>query len=98
MVVAENNRINSRRIALKERETELEMQVQNSHQAALSLPKLESFLQLVRSKITSLDYKTKREVLDMLDIKVWLDGCNVEIAGSLPVSETDESMLSGPKA
>jgi site-specific DNA recombinase len=97
MVVAENNRINARRVALKERETELEIQVQNSRQATVNLPKLESFLQLVRSKIASLDFKTKREVLDMLEIKVWLDGCNVEIAGSLPISETDESMLSGPR-
>jgi hypothetical protein len=34
-----------------------------------------------------LDYDTKRMALDMLGIKVWLDGHNVEVTGVIPVMD-----------
>jgi len=32
-------------------------------------------------------FEGKRQVLDMLDIKVWLDGESVEVTGVLPVTD-----------
>ncbi len=37
----------------------------------VSLPKLEEYIQLVREKLTDLDFNMKRLALDMLSIKIW---------------------------
>ena len=98
-VVAENKRINEKRTSLEAQKAELEAQIKASQQAAISLPKVERFVELMREKLCALDYETKRMVLDMLGIKVWLDGHNVEITGVLPVSDdvivTTHSLMTG---
>jgi len=86
-VVAENKRINEKRANLHAQKAELETQLKASQEAAISLPKLEHFVELMRDKLSALDYEAKRLALDMLNIKVWLDGYNVEITGTLPVSD-----------
>jgi len=45
------------------------------------MPKLESFIERMQSRISALDFEGKRQVLDMLGITVWLDGDNIEITG-----------------
>ncbi len=86
-VIAENKKINTQRESLKAHKAELETQIQASQEAAISLPKLEQFVDLMRERLKALDFETKRMALDMLNIKVWLDGYNVEITGSLPIIE-----------
>lgn len=44
--------------------------------------------------LSSLDFERKRQMLDMLDITVWLDGENVEITGVIPV--TDDVVVTTP--
>ena len=66
---------------------ELESKIQASHEATLSLPKLEEYIQLVREMLTDLSIDMKRLAFDMLDIKVCLDGLNVEITGNIPVED-----------
>lgn len=88
-VVSENKRINQKRGTLQAQKTELEMQVKASQEAVISFPKLERFVELVREKLSALDFETKRMVLDMLGIKVWLDGHNMEITGTIPILEGD---------
>ncbi len=88
-VVAENKRINEKRNSLQSQKAELEMQIQTSREAEVSLPKLEEYVQLVREKLTTLDFDMKRLALDMLNIKVWLDGSGVEITGTIPVEDAD---------
>ena len=51
------------------------------------MPKLESFIERMQSRISALDFEGKRQVLDMLNIKGWLDGENVEITGVLPTED-----------
>jgi len=86
-VIAENKKLNARRERLKAQRAELETQIKASQEARISLPKLEHFVELIHQKLTTLDFETKRQVLDMLGIKVWLDGDNVEITGVLPTEE-----------
>jgi hypothetical protein len=50
-------------------------------------PKLEHFVELVREKLSTPDFETKRMALEMLDIKVWIDGDNVEVTGVIPISD-----------
>lgn len=88
-VVAENKRINGSRSSLQSRKAALNTQIQVSHEATVSLPKLEEYIQLVREKLTKLDFDMKRLALDMLNIKVWVDGSNVEITGAIPAEDSE---------
>ncbi len=88
-VIQENKKINDMRRSLQVRKLELEMQIKASQEAVISLPKLECFVELIRQKLTTLDFETKRQVLDMLGIKVWMDGENIEITGTIPVEDSD---------
>ncbi len=87
LIISENKRINSKRASLEAQKAELEAQIKASQDAAISLPKLEHFVELLRQKLTTLDFETKRLALDMLNIQVWLDGHNVEITGIIPVMD-----------
>ena len=86
---AENKRINQKRRSLQSQKSELDSQIKASHEAAVNLPKLETYIQLVRDKLSTLDFDMKRLALDMLNIKVWLDGSSVEIIGSIPITDSD---------
>jgi len=88
-VVAENKRINENRSNLQSRKAALETQMQASREAVVSLPKLEEYIQLVREKLTNLDFDMKRLALDMLNIKIWVDGSSVEITGTIPVEDSE---------
>ena len=89
MVVAENKRLNDKRCSLQSQKAELEIQIKASREAAVSLPKLEAYIQLVHEKLATLDFDMKRLALDMLNIKVWIDGQNIEITGAIPVKDVD---------
>ena len=88
-VLAENKKINAKRESLKAQKAELETKIKASQEAAISLPKLERFVELLRQKLATLDFETKRLALDMLNIKVWLDGNSVEITGVIPIMDDD---------
>ena len=86
-VEAENRRLNKARETLTAQKSELEIQIKASQEAIIDAPKLESFIELMQGRISGLDFEGKRQVLDMLDIKVWLDGESVEVTGVLPVTD-----------
>jgi hypothetical protein len=86
-VEAENRRLNKLREILKDQKVELETQIKTSQDAVINIPKLESFIERMQSRISALDFEGKCQVLDMLNIKVWLDGENVEITGVLPTED-----------
>ena len=86
-IVAENIRINKQRSGLESQKAEIEKRINASHEATVSLPKLEMYIQLVREKLATLDFDMKRLALEMLNIKVWIDGLSVEITGSIPMED-----------
>jgi site-specific DNA recombinase len=86
-VEAENRRLNQSRETLMAQKAELETQIKASRDAAISIPKLESFIERMQSRIGTLDFEGKRQVLDMLNIAIWLDGETIEITGVLPVTD-----------
>lgn len=87
MVAIENKKLNAGRESLKAQKAELEQKIKASQEAAISLPKLEHFVELIREKLSTLDFETKRMALEMLDIKVCIDGYNVEVTGVIPISD-----------
>ncbi|MFC1979446.1 recombinase family protein [Chloroflexota bacterium] len=92
-VVAENKCINRQRSSLEGHKQELEIQLKSSQEAKINLPKLELFVKLIRDKLSALDFEIKRMVLEMLGIKVWIDGHGVEITGTIPLQEHDTIVL-----
>ena len=80
-VEAENRRLNKAKETLMTQKAELEAQIKASQEAIVNVPKLESFIQRIQERISALDFEGKRQALDMLDIKVYLDGENVDITG-----------------
>jgi len=87
-VEAENRRINKAREALQARKTELETQFKASHEAAISIPRLEHTVELLRQQLKDPDFQTKRDFIESMGITVWLDGENVEITGFIPTEES----------
>ncbi|MBA7474085.1 hypothetical protein ES707_09433 [subsurface metagenome] len=87
LIISENKKINSKKTGLEAQKAELETQIKASQDATISLPKLEHFVELLRQKLTMLDFETKRLALDMLNIRVLLDGHNVEITGTIPIMD-----------
>ena len=66
----------------------------------ISIPKLEAYIELIRAKLITLDFDMKRLTLDMLNIKVWIDGSSVEITGTIPIKDADvvtTSLVCPPK-
>jgi hypothetical protein len=88
MVESENKRINKERTSLEARKAELERQTEESREAVVSLPKMEEYIKLIREKLTTPDFNMERLALDMLNIKVWIDGPSVEITSIIPVEES----------
>jgi site-specific DNA recombinase len=87
MVVIENKKLNAGRESLKAQKAELEDKIKASKEANITLPKLERVVKLIQEKLSTLDFETKRMALEMLDIKVWIDGYNVEVTGVIPISD-----------
>jgi uncharacterized protein (DUF302 family) len=85
-VIEENKKLNAARESLKAQRAELETKIKASQDAAVSVPKLEQFVGLMREKLSIVDFETKRMALDMLDVKAWIDGYNVEVTGVIPIS------------
>ena len=88
MVVSENKKLNARRESLKAQRAEVERKIKASQEAAITLPKLEGFVELVKERLSTLDFETKRMAIEALDIKVWIDGQNVEVTGVIPISDS----------
>jgi hypothetical protein len=87
-VVAENKRINKARETLQGHQVELEAQIKGkSRRHYQRNPKLEHTVELLRQQLRDPDYTTKRDFIESMGIKVWLDGENVEITGFVPMEE-----------
>jgi site-specific DNA recombinase len=86
-VEVENRRINKAREALQARKAELEAQLKASQDAVISIPKLEHTVELLRQQLKDPDFATKRDFIEGMGVKVWLDDESVEITGFIPTEE-----------
>jgi site-specific DNA recombinase len=89
MVVSENKKINDNRERLESQRADLERRIEESKGANTSLPEMEARLQLIRQKLTTLDFDMKRLALEMLNIKVLVDNMNIEITGTITEQKPD---------
>jgi hypothetical protein len=85
-VESENRRLNQAIKTLKEQKSELEGRIKIGTDAAVNVPMLERFIEIMQIKLPDIGYEGKRMALDMLGITVYLDGENVELTGTLDPS------------
>jgi site-specific DNA recombinase len=86
-VEAENRRLNEARQALMVQKAELEKENEACQGSLAHMPKVEQFIERIQTKISTLDFEGKREVLDMLGIQVSLHHENIEITGIVPMED-----------
>lgn len=86
-VEAENNRLKKARESLLAQRDDLETRIKAGQGAVVNMPKLKTVVKNIQERIKVLDYEDKRRALDMLGITVWLDGEDIEITGTIPVSD-----------
>jgi hypothetical protein len=80
--------MNAKRENLKVQKAKLEQRIKTSQEVAITMPKLEHLVELIRERLSNLDFETKRMAIEALDIKVWIDDYNVEVTGVMPISDT----------
>ena len=85
----QNAIINEKRKQLLDRELHLERQIETQQQCQVDLEGIERFCQLVRENLKDLSFEDKRLALEALQMKVWIDGDNVEVTGAIPMPEDD---------
>ena len=49
------------------------------------MPRLEHFVEVIQERLWTLAFETRRVVLEMLDVKVGIDGHNVELIGVIRI-------------
>ncbi len=86
-VEAENRRLNKAKETLMTQKAELEAQIKASQDAVISVPKLEHTVELLRQQLKDPDFATKRDFIESMGIKVWLDGESVELTGVIPIED-----------
>ena len=86
-VEEENNRINKAREVLQARKAEIQARIKTSKEAIINIPKLAHTVELLRQKLKAPDFAMKRDFIESMGIKVWLDGEDVEITGFIPSEE-----------
>ena len=92
----QNAIINEKRKQLLDRKLHLQSQIETQQQWQVDLEGIERFCQLVRENLKGLSFEDKRLALEALQIKVGIDGDNVEVTGAIPMPEDDiVSMQSG---
>jgi len=80
-VEAENRWLNKAKATLKARRVELESQIKAGKEAVVSIPDLERFIDDIRKRLPELDYEGKRLALEMLNIKILIDGDHADVTG-----------------
>ena len=51
------------------------------------MPEQKEYIHLGREKLANLDSNMKRLALDVLNIKIWIDGSSLETTGTIPVED-----------
>ncbi len=87
-IVKENERINQHRAELKRQKAKLENHIEAVKQMDVNIQGIKAACELVSKNLTDLSFENKRLAFEALSIKIWIDGENVKIEGSIPISDS----------
>ena len=81
----QNVTINKKREQLLDHKLHIERQISTQQECQIDSAGIEQFCQMVKRNLKDLSFEDKRLALEALQIKVWIDGNNVEITGAIPM-------------
>ncbi len=90
MIKADNKRINGERDVLDQRKGDLETRIEQAKQTEVNMESIEQFCELVRQNLGDFTFNDKRLTLEALQIRVRLDGNNINIEGAIPIAGVSE--------
>ncbi len=85
-VVKENEKINRERSRLKDRRSDLEKLLVEAKQHQFEIDDIERCCELIRNNMKHCTYEEMRLVLEALQLEIWVDGNEVSLNGSIPIS------------
>ncbi len=85
MVVKRNKAINEQRQHLTSLRDDMQKRLEAIRSSMADIDKVEEFIGLVMNNLKEFSFEEKRLALQALGIKVWLNGQDIEVAGSIPV-------------
>jgi len=83
----ENERINQYRHELEQQRAKLEDYIATVKQMDVDIQGIKEACELVRNNLTELSFENKRLALEALSIKIRIDGEDINIEGSIPISD-----------
>ena len=89
VVVTENKRINEQRDVLKQRRIELETRIEQARQTDVNFESIDQFCEQWRQNLGEFTFEDKRLALEVLQLKVWVDGDETIMEGAIPISGDD---------
>ena len=72
---------------LEKRKAEIESRLEAARKAELNIKGIETACQIARDNLKDFSFENKRLALEALNIKIWLDGNDIKIEGSLPIKQ-----------
>ncbi len=83
---------------LNKRQSELEARVCSANQVKADIEGIEQACKIVLSNLGTLSFEDKREVLETLNIRVWISKDSLRLEGTLPIASTTSIRHEGGKS
>jgi len=80
---------------LNKRQEELEKHTDLAKQAEVNIGSIKQACEMVRSNLGTLTFEDRREVLETLNVKVWIEKDYLKLEGTLPIVSTTSMRHSG---
>ncbi len=71
-----------------ERQLDLENRIELAKQADVNIEGIKQACEMVRSNLSTLSFEDKRETLETLNVRVWVDKDYLSLEGTLPIVST----------
>jgi len=82
---------------LNKRHEELEKHIDSAKQAEVNIESIKQACEMVRSNLGTLTFEDRREALETLNVRVWIDKDSLKLEGTLPIASTTSMRHSGGK-
>jgi len=86
-VIKENEKINRERVDLKQRIGELENKLEQARGSDVDVERLEEFCRIASQNLLEFGYTEKKMALEVLKVRVLIDGSSATLEGVLPIPD-----------
>jgi len=86
-IAKENERINCYRDELRRLKTDLEAECATAKKSIVDIGDIQKACELVKNNLADLSIEDKRSAFEVLNVRVGIDGNNITLQGSIPISD-----------